>query len=325
MKVSSLNWKETNKQKVVSAEKAIGFIKPGRRVFIGSGAGEPLDLVEALSAHTGLSDTEIIHILTLGVAPYTDQKLGERFRHNAYFIGPNVRDAVSEGRADYTPIFLSEIPRLFRNRRVVIDFALIAVSEPDAHSYCSHGVSTDIVKSAAESAKVVIAEISPHMPRTLGDCFIHVDDIDFLVPSEREVMEAPQGAPDELSKRIGRHISSLVEDGSTLQLGIGKIPDAVLYYLADSGQKNLGIHTEMFSDGVIPLIEKGIINNRAKSIHRGKIVASFVMGSRKLYDFIDNNPLIEFHPTEYTNDPFIIAQNSKMIAVDSTLKCKRAM
>lgn len=320
MTVSSLDWKESYKQKVVDADKAVSFIKPGCRVFIGSGAGEPLDLVEALSAHTGLSDTEIIHILTLGVAPYADQKLGERFRHNAYFIGPNVRDAVSEGRADYTPIFLSEIPRLFRNRRVVIDFALIALSEPDTHGYCSYGVSTDIVKSAAESAKVVIAEISPHMPRTLGDCFIHVNDIDFLVPSEREVMEASQGSPDDLSRRIGKHISSLVEDGSTLQLGIGKIPDAVLYYLADSGQQNLGIHTEMFSDGIIPLIEKGIINNRAKSIHRGKIVASFVMGSRKLYDFIDNNPLIEFHPTEYTNDPFIIAQNSKMVAINAAIE-----
>ena len=316
----SQNWKETYKHKVSTAEKAVSSIKSGRRVFVGSGAGEPLDLVEALAAHEGLTDTEIVHILTLGVAPYADQRFGERFRHNAYFIGPNVRDAVAEGRADYTPIFLSEIPQLFRSRRVVIDFALIAVSEPDVHGYCSYGVSTDIVKSAAESAKVVIAEISPQMPRTLGDCFIHVDDIDILVPSDRPVFEAPQGEPDELSSAIGKHVASLVEDGSTLQLGIGKIPDAVLYYLVDSGLKDLGIHTEMFSDGIIPLIEKGIINNRAKSIHSGKIVASFVMGSRKLYDYIDNNPLIEFHPTEYTNDPFIIAQNTKMVAINAAIE-----
>ena len=273
-----------------------------------------------MSALKGLTDTEIVHILTLGVAPYAEERLGKRFRHNAYFIGPNVRNAVAEGRADYTPIFLSEIPRLFRQRRVMIDFALITVSEPDDHGYCSYGVSTDIVKSAAESAKMVIADVCSEMPRALGDCFIHVDDIDVLVPSDRPVLEAPQGAPDELCSRIGKHIAALIEDGSTLQLGIGKIPDAVLYYLSDYGLKDLGIHTEMFSDGVIPLIEKGIINNRCKTIHPGKIVASFVMGSRKLYDFIDNNPLIEFHPTEYTNDPFVVAQNHKMISINAPIE-----
>lgn len=320
MNQESIDWKDKYKEKMADAAAAVACIQPGRRVFIGSGAGEPIDLVEALAGHRGLTDTEVIHILTLGVAPYTEERLGGNFRHNAYFIGPNVRQAVSEGRADYTPIFLSEIPRLFRRRRVVIDFALISVSEPDAHGYCSYGVSTDIVKAAAESASVVIAEINSTMPRTLGDCFIHVDDMDYLVPTDRPVMEAPQGVPDELCSRIGKHIASLVEDGSTLQLGIGRIPDAVLYYLADAGLKDLGIHTEMFSDGVIPLIEKGIINNRAKTIHPGKIVASFVMGSRKLYDFIDNNPFIEFHPTEYTNDPFIIAQNPKMVSINAAIE-----
>jgi acyl-CoA hydrolase/GNAT superfamily N-acetyltransferase len=320
MKTPVIDWKEKYKAKVSDAATAVSCIQPGRRVFIGSGAGEPLELVDALAEHKGLTDTEIVHILTLGVAPYAEERLGGSFRHNAYFIGPNVREAVSQGRADYTPIFLSEIPRLFRERRVVIDFALISVSEPDVHGYCSYGVSTDIVKSAAESAKVVIAEISPHTPRTLGDCFIHVDDIDYLVPSDRPVLEAPQGEPDDLCSRIGKHVASLVENGSTLQLGIGKIPDAVLYSLIDYGLKDLGIHSEMFSDGVIPLIEKGIINNRAKTIHPGKIIASFVMGSRKLYDFIDNNPLIEFHPTEYTNDPFIIAQNNKMVAINAAIE-----
>ncbi len=319
-RVGAKNWKEKYKDKVHTAKSAVQCIKPGQRVFIGSGAGEPQALVEALSRQQGLTDTEIVHILTLGIAPYAEERFGGRFRHNAYFIGPNVRDAVAEGRADYTPIFLSEIPALFRERRVVVDTALITVSPPDEHGYCSYGVSTDIVKSGAESARVVIAEINNKMPRVLGDCFIHVNDIDYLVPSSRPILEGPQGEPDELSSKIGRHIANLIEDGATLQLGIGKIPDAVLYYLKDFGLKNLGIHTEMFSDGVIPLIEKGIINNSEKSIHRGKIIASFVIGSRKLYDFIDNNPMVEFHPTEYTNDPFIIARNKKMIAINSAIE-----
>ncbi len=317
---TSPNWKEKYEEKVHTAKSALQCVKPGQRVFIGSGAGEPQALVEALSKQQGLTDTEIVHILTLGIAPYAEERFGGRFRHNAYFIGPNVRDAVAEGRADYTPIFLSEIPALFRERKVIIDVALIAVSPPDKHGYCSYGVSTDIVKSAAESARMVIAEVNNKMPRVLGDCFIHVSDIDYLVPSSRPILEAPQGEPDELSGKIGRHIANLIEDGATLQLGIGKIPDAFLYYLKDLGLKNLGIHTEMFSDGVIPLIEKGIINNSEKTLHCGKIIASFVMGSRRLYDFIDNNPMVEFHPTEYTNDPFIIAQNKKMISINAAIE-----
>ncbi len=293
-------------------------MKPGNRVFIGSGAGEPQTLVEALSQRTDLSDTEIVHILTLGVATYAEPRLGNRFRHNAYFIGPNVREAVNEGRADYTPVFLSEIPRLFRSGRVLIDTAMISVSPPDEHGYCSYGVSTDIVKAAAESARFVVAEVNERMPRTLGDCFIHAKEIDVMVPTDRPVLEAVQGEPDELSREIARHIANLVVDGATLQLGIGTIPDAVLHYLTDF--KNLGVHTEMFSDGIIPLVEQGVIDNSRKTLHRGKIVASFVMGSKKLYDFIDNNPLVEFHPTEYVNDPFIIAQNDRMISINSAIE-----
>ena len=311
-------WRDRYADKIVTAGEAVACVKHGQRVFIGSGAGEPQALVEALSAREDLSDTEIIHILTLGVATYAEPRFGNSFRHNAYFIGPNVREAVAQGRADYTPIFLSEIPALFRTGRVVIDVALVQVSPPDAHGYCSYGVSTDIVKSAAESARMVIAEVNEQTPRALGDCFIHVRDIDLLVSSDVPVLEAVQGEPDELAKRIARHIANLIEDGATLQLGIGTIPDAVLHFLGDF--KNLGIHTEMFSDGIIPLIEKGVITNSEKTLHRGKIVASFVMGSRKLYDFIDNNPLVEFHPTEYTNDPFIIAQNDKMISINSAIE-----
>ena len=303
------DWKTRFADRVVAADQAVEAVRVGQRVFIGSGAGEPQTLVEALSAREDLSDAEIVHILTLGVATYAEPRLGGRFRHNAYFIGPNVREAVNEGRADYTPIFLSEIPRLFRSGRVVIDVAMIEVSPPDQHGYCSFGVSTDIVKAAAESAHLVIAEVNEQMPRALGDCFIHASKIDLLVPTDRPILEAVQGEPDELAKQIARHIANLVVDGSTLQLGIGTIPDAVLHYLTDF--KDLGVHTEMFSDGIIPLVEQGVINNSKKTLHKGKIVASFVMGSRKLYDFIDNNPLVEFHPTEYTNDPFVIAQNDR--------------
>jgi len=311
-------WQEDYADKVTTAEKAVSRVGHGQRVFIGSGAAEPLDLVEALAARSDLNDTEIVHILTLGVAPYAEPRFGHRFRHNAYFIGPNVRAAVDQGRADYTPIFLSEIPALFKSGRTVIDVALIQVSTPDEHGYCSFGVSTDIVKSAAECAHMVIAEVNSQTPRSLGDCFIHVRDIDLLVPSDRPVLESLLGEPDQLAQRIGHHIANLVEDGATLQLGIGTIPDAVLNCLKDF--KNLGIHTEMFSDGIIPLIEQGVITNSEKTLHRGKIIATFVMGSRKLYDFIDNNPLVEFHPVEYTNDPFIIAQNDKMISINSAIE-----
>jgi len=311
-------WQQRYSDKVVTAERAATSIRHGQRVFVGSGAGEPQSLVAALGKRTDLSDTEIVHILTLGIAPYADPLLGDRFRHNAYFIGPNVRSAIAEGRADYTPIFLSEIAELFRSGRVVIDVALICVSPPDDHGYCSYGVSTDIVKPAAESAKFVVAEINSTMPRTLGDCFIHVRDIDLMVAGDRPILEAVPAEPDAVAKGIARSIANLIEDGATLQLGIGTIPDAVLHFLHNF--KNLGIHTEMFSDGLIPLIEQGVVTNSAKTLHRDKIVASFVMGSRKLYDFIDNNPLIEFHPTEYVNDPYIIAKHDKMISINAAIE-----
>jgi acyl-CoA hydrolase/GNAT superfamily N-acetyltransferase len=312
------DWQARYPDKISSAEQAVAAVQAGHRVFIGSGAGEPQELVEALTARENLSDIEIVHIMTLGEAGYTDPELSHRFRHNAYFIGPNVRNAVRDGRADYTPVFLSEIPRLFRTHRVVIDVALISVSPPDPHGFCSYGVATDIVKAAAESAHYVVAEVNEQMPRALGDSFIHIDRLDRLVPTHRPILEAVQGEPDELAKRIARQIANLVVDGATLQLGIGTIPDAVLHYLTDF--KDLGIHTEMFSDGLIPLVERGVVNNSRKTLHRGKIIASFVIGSRKLYDFIDNNPLVEFHPTEYVNDPFVIAQNDNMISINSALE-----
>ena len=312
------DWKARYADKIFDATTALSFLKSGRRVFIGSGAAEPQSLVRAMVANESSQDVEICHIMTLGDAPYADPQCSPRFRHNAFFIGHNVRSCVARGDADYSPMFLSEIPKLFRNRRMLLDVALIQVSEPDEHGYCSYGVATDIVKAAAENARVVIAEVNSNAPRALGDSFIHVDKITRLVPSDEPLLEAPQGTPDELSKAIARNITGLIPNGATLQLGIGSIPDAVLHFLTD--HKDLGVHTEMFSDGIIPLVEKGVINNSKKSLHPGKIVASFVLGSKKLYDFIDNNPMIEFRPSEYTNDPFIVAQNNRMISINSAIE-----
>ncbi len=317
--MSAPDWKERYEEKVRTPDEAVGAIQSGDHIFIGSGAAEPQQLVEALVRRaTAVFGTEIVHIMTLGIAPYAEPKWGDNFRHNALFIGPNVREAVAQGRADYTPIFLGEIPRLFETGRVPIDVALIHVSPPDRHGYCSYGVSTDVVKPATEAASLVIAEVNQQMPRTLGDSFIHVDDIDFLVPVDYPILETQVGVADEIARNIGKYIANLIEDGSTLQMGIGTIPDSVLYYLRD--KKDLGIHTEMFSDGMMHLVELGVITNMKKSLHRGKIVAAFCMGSKKLYEFVDNNPFIEFHPVSYTNDPFIIAQNDRMVSINSALE-----
>jgi acyl-CoA hydrolase/RimJ/RimL family protein N-acetyltransferase len=313
------DWKERFKSKVRSADAAVAMIESGSHIFIGSGAAEPQELVAALVRHAErVFGTEIVHIMTLGLAPYVEPKWGENFRHNALFIGPNVREAVAQGRADYTPIFLGEIPRLFERGRVPIDVALIEVSPPDRHGYCSYGVSTDVVKPGTEAARFVIAEVNVQMPRALGDSFVHVDDIDYLVPVDYPILEAMSGEPDAIARTIGKHIASLVEDGSTLQMGIGTIPDSVLYGLRD--KKDLGIHTEMFSDGMMHLVELGVITNMKKTLHKGKVVAAFCMGSRRLYEFVDNNPLIEFHSVAHTNDPFVIAQNDKMVSINSALE-----
>ena len=313
------DWRERYKSKMRTAESAISTIRRGDKVFIGSGAAEPQILVKALIESAGrLADTRIMHIMTLGVAPYTEEKFTDQFRHNAFFIGANTRQAVSEGRADYTPVFLSEIPQLFTSGQVPIDVAIIQVSVPDRYGYCSYGVSTDVVKSAAESATKVIAEINEQTPRALGDCFINIEDVDYIVPVDVPLLESHWEPANEVAKRIGRNVANLIEDGSTLQMGIGAIPDSVLDYLTE--KKDLGIHTEMFSDGFMDLAAKGVINNDKKTLHAGKTIASFCLGSKELYDFVDNNPFIEFHPTEYTNDPFIIAKNDKMVSINSAIE-----
>ncbi len=306
-------------ERLTTPLRAAARIKSGQRVFVGSNCAEPTVLVEALVGRADrLADTEIVQILTLGVAPYAAPRFQDHFRTNAFFIGPNVRDAVNECRADYTPIFLSELPELFRRRQLPIDYALIQVTPPDKNGFCSFGVSVDIVKAAAESARHIIAEVNPKMPRTLGESFIHVSRIEAFVESDRDILEPPAAQADDVAHRIGRYIADLIEDGSTLQMGIGSIPDAVLASLTD--KQDLGVHSEMISDGTMALAKAGVITNRRKSIHPGKMIVSFCMGSRELYDFVDNNPGIEFWPTEYVNDPFVVAQNERMVSINSAIE-----
>jgi acyl-CoA hydrolase/ribosomal protein S18 acetylase RimI-like enzyme len=314
-----MNVEQAYAQRVTSASRAVAPIRSGRRVFVGGGAAEPETVIEALVARAGrLADTEIVHVLTLGVALYAEEHFANHFRANSFFIGPNTRAAVNECRADYTPIFLSELPQLFRRGQVPLDYALIQVSPPDEHGYCSLGVSVDVVKAAVEAAPHVIAEVNKRMPRTLGDSFIHLSRFDAIVESDRPLRELPRPEQDEVMRSIGRHAADLIEDGSTIQTGIGGIPDAVLDSLTD--KRDLGVHTEMFSDGIIALTEAGVITGRRKSLHQGKIVATFCMGGESLYRFVDNNPGIEFRPTEYVNDPFVIAQNEKMVAINSAIE-----
>jgi acyl-CoA hydrolase/GNAT superfamily N-acetyltransferase len=314
------DWRERYKDRLTVASAAAKKIRPGNRVFIGSACGEPQALVNAMVQASGkLADTEVIQVLTLGVAPYTDPRYAPSFRANAFFIGAGMRDAVNDARADYTPVFLSQVPGLFRSRAVAIDVALIMVSPPDGHGYVSLGVSVDITKAATESAKLVIAQVNAHMPRTLGDSFIHLNQINYLVEHDEPLMEMPpSGTPDEINRQIAGHIARLVPDGATLQLGIGRIPDAILSALT---QKNdLGIHTEMFSDGVMKLAQAGVITGRYKKLHRGKIIGSFAAGSRELFAFIHENPQIEMHPSEYTNDPLVISRHENMVAINSALE-----
>jgi acyl-CoA hydrolase len=314
------NWTERYADKVVSAEAAISKIKAGDRVYIGSACGEPQELVRTLSRMGDrLADTELIHVMTLGVAPYADPRYAASFRANAFFIGSSMRGAVNDARADYTPVFLSQVPALFKSGRISIDVALITVSPPDEHGNCSLGVSVDITRSAVEAARLVIAQVNRHSPRTLGDAFLHVSQINHLVPHDEPLLEWPDtGAPDEVTRQLAANLARLVPDGSTLQLGIGRVPDAVLGLLTN--KHDLGIHTEMFSDGVLKLTEAGVITGKYKTLHKGKIVGSFAAGSQRLFQFLDNNPQIEMRPSEYTNSPFVIAQHDNMVAINSALE-----
>jgi acyl-CoA hydrolase/RimJ/RimL family protein N-acetyltransferase len=312
------DWRERFADKVATAAEAVRAIAPGRRVLVGSGAAEPVRLVEAMCARGfELGDNEVVHLLTLGPAPYVRPELRGCFRHTAFFIGPNVRDAVREGRADYMPVFLSEIPELIRSRRVRIDVALVQVSPPDARGYVSLGVSVDVVRAAVDTAELVIAEVNPRMPRTHGDSFLHVSAIHRLVPVDAPLLVHAAEPATEVDRAIAAHVASLVPDGATIQTGIGRIPDAVLAALAD--RHDLGVHTEMLSDGIMRLTEAGVINGRRKTLLPGKLVTSFVMGSERLYEWVADHPQIEMRPSEFTNDPMVIARNDRMVAINTAL------
>ena len=313
------DWKTKYQHKIRDPRSALRNLRPGERIFIGSGCAVPSLLIQTLEKiGSRLSDTEIMHILTVGDTPYTNAQFSDNFRCNTFFIGKNTRTAIAEGRADYTPVFLSDLPHLFRSGHIPIDLALIQVTPPDARGFCSFGISVDVVKSAAESAKTVIAEVNPQMPRTLGDSLISIDSIETLVEHDTPIPEMPLPPLDEISMRIAQNVSRLIADESTIQMGIGTIPAAITECLKD--KKDLGVHSEMVSDGVVDLWKKGILTNKKKNLHRGKMITTFCMGTKKLYDFVNNNPFIEFHPSEYVNDPSVIRLNDKMVAINSALE-----
>lgn len=304
---------------MVTAEEALSLVHSGQRVYIGGGCGVPSSLLDALIARAPtLRDVEILHMLTAGDNPTAAPEYQQAFHHNAFFIGANLRRAVHEGRADFTPIFLSEIPRLFRSGQLPIDVAIIQVAPPDEHGFCSLGVEVGCTLPAAQLARTVIAEINTQMPRTLGDSFIHLSHISACVETDRALPELPQGQSNPIAEQIGQHIASMIPDGATLQLGIGAIPDAVLRFLGH--KRHLGIHSELFSDGVIDLVEAGVIDGEAKTLHHGKLVAGFVIGTRRLFDWVHNNAMVELHPADHVNDPFIIAQHRHMVAINSALQ-----
>lgn len=314
-----MNLQEIYKSKVITAEQAVGKIMSGNRVVTGHACAEPETIIEAMIKNKdAYKNVEIVHMVPMGKDEYTKVGMENNFKHNALFVGASTREAIAAGRADFTPCFFSKIPELFKNNYLPVDVALIQVSYPDEHGYCSFGVSVDYTKAAAECAKMVIAEVNKKMPRTMGDSFINVSDIDYIVESNHPIIELQQPKIGDIEKAIGENCASLVEDGSTLQLGIGAIPDAVLLFLKD--KKNLGIHSEMISDGVVELVEAGVITGKAKTLHKGKIVVTFLMGSKRLYDFVDNNPAVEMYSVDYVNDPCVIAKNNKMVCVNSAIQ-----
>jgi acyl-CoA hydrolase len=307
--------------RTVTAEEAVRVVKSGDRVYIHNGAAAPGRLVAALTARAPeLRVVEVVQLLGIGdrEAPCAARELAKSFRVNSLFVTPDVRDAVQEGRADHLPVFLSEIPKLFRNGLLPLDVALVQVSPPDRHGFCSLGVSVDATRAAVQAARTVIAQVNANMPRSHGDGLIHVDAIDFLVLADEPLPELPRQPIGEVARAIGRHCAELVDDGATLQIGIGAIPDATLAAL--SGHHRLGVHTELLSEGVVDLVEKGVITGESKRVHPGKIVASFAMGTRRLYDFLDDNPLVEMLDIAYVNDTSVIRRNPKVTAINSAIE-----
>ena len=314
-----MDWQEKYADAIKTGARAVKQVRSGDRVFVGTGCAQPLSLVRALVDRADeLEDIEIIHLLTFGDAPYATLEMAKTFRVNSFFIGENVREVIQEGVGAYTPVFLSDIPRLFSSGQVPLDVALIQVSPPDENGMCSFGISVDIVKAAAENASLVIAQVNPKMPRTHGNGAINVHEIDVLVPVEDDLIVYDAPPPGEATERIAEFVASLVEDGSTVEVGIGRIPHAIIKHLAE--KRDLGIHTEMFTDSMIDLIESGAVTGRLKALDRKRIVASFCVGSQRLYDYVHDNPAFAFHPTEYVNDPFVIGRQTKPVAINTALE-----
>ncbi len=307
--------------RVVTAEEAVKKIQSGQRIFLTGNCSTPQTVLAALVKHApNLKDVEICQALSVGPADYVSPEMEGHLRVNTMFISANIRKAVQEGRADFTPVLLSEFPLLFKNKHLPLDIALVHLSPPDEHGFLSFGIENGLTKSAAESARIIIAEVNQQMPRTLGDSFIHLSRINYIVPVNYQLAEMSMGGEgaDEITEKIAGYIAELIPDGATMQMGIGAIPDAVLKYLYN--KKDLGVHSELFSDGVIDLVDAGVMTNARKTVHTGKIVAGFIIGSRRLYNWVDDNPLIELHPTEYINDPYVIAQNDRMVAINSAIE-----
>ena len=314
-----MSWEIDYKKKLRTPDEALRCVQSGMRVYIQPGCAEPETLVEALMRRgPDVYDVEIVHMMTMGPAPYVAPEMAGHFRHNAVFIGANVRDAINDGRADYTPIYLSEIEELFESGAMPIDVALIEVSPPDSHGFCSFGIGVDTTLTAAKCAHYVVAQVNDRMPRTYGDSFIHVSDINAVVESSRPLCALKKPEITDLNVAIARNVAGLIEDGAVLQTGIGGIPDAVLPFLND--RKDLGVHSELVSDGVIPLIQSGVITGARKNFKPRKIIVGFALGTKNLFDFVDNNPIFEFHPTAWVNDPIFIARNDNMVAINSALQ-----
>ncbi|RME81410.1 MAG: acetyl-CoA hydrolase/transferase family protein [Caldilineae bacterium] len=314
-------WTRIFRSKITTAEEAVRSIPDGANIFLTGNCSVPTRLLRALvdRARAGEVRGLTLHqVLTLGDVDYVAPDLEGKIRVNTMFVSPNVRQAVNEGRADFTPVFLSEIPALFKRGIVPLDVTLAHLSPPDEHGFCSYGIEVGLTKPAAESSRMIIAEVNERMPRTLGDSFIHVSKLTHVVPVDYPLIEMRQGRAGELERAIGAHVAELIPDGATLQLGIGAIPDGVLHFLKD--KRDLGIHTELFSDGVVELVESGVVTNERKTLHRGKIVVGMIIGSRRLYDFVHDNAMVEFHPQDYVNDPFVIAQNDNMVSINSAIE-----
>ena len=314
-----MSWMDEYRARLKPADEALTAVQSGQRVYVHQGCGEPEDLIRAMVRRAPeLWDVEVMHLATMGSADYTKPEYEGHFRHNTCFIGANVREAVQAGRADYIPIFLHEIEELFSSGVMPLDVALIQCCPPDHYGYMSLGTGIDITLTAARHARHLIVEVNDQCPRTLGDSFIHVSKADVIVEASHPLAEYKKQEVTDVHRAIARHVANLIPDGATLQTGIGGIPDAVLLML--SGHKDLGVHTEMFSDGVIDLIKSGVINNEKKTLHPHKVISGFVLGTKPLFDFINDNPIFEFHPTAYANDPFIIAQNDRMAAINSAVE-----